>query len=258
MSIKIKVMTFNLRVRVLVDGANCFDFRRDKILSVIRKEAPDVIGFQEASDVMLEWLKESLDEYYVLGHGRCKDYRGEGTPIAYRKDLFNLHAFRQEWLSFTPNKPASVFTGLDQSSCPRVFVCAELIHKDGKTPFAFFNVHTDHKGEQARVAECIVLARELAASPFRFVVTGDFNAYPNTASIQMLLAGADDLGIVDATKKIKGSFHGFRGDVGDNKIDYIFTNLPTNPSESYAIPDDDRDGCYYSDHNAICSFVEIE
>jgi len=251
-------MTFNLRVRNLIDGANCFDFRREKILSVIRKEAPDVIGFQEATDTMMEWLKASLDEYYVLGHGRGKDYHGEGIPIAYRKDLFDLHGFRQEWMSFTPNKPASVFTGLDQSGCPRVFVCAELVHRESKVPFAFFNVHTDHRGEQARVAECIVLARELAASPFRFVVTGDFNAYPDSTSIQMLLLNADTLGIVDATKKIKGSFHGFKGDVGDRKIDYIFTNLPTNPSASYAIPDDDREGCYYSDHHALCSYIEIE
>ena len=62
MSIKIKVMTFNLRVKAIVDGANCFDFRKNKILKVIREEAPDVIGFQEANDEMLAFLKESLDD----------------------------------------------------------------------------------------------------------------------------------------------------------------------------------------------------
>ncbi|MBQ9805637.1 MAG: endonuclease/exonuclease/phosphatase family protein [Clostridia bacterium] len=258
MSVQIKVMTFNLRVRNPIDGANFFDLRRDKILDVIRSEKPDIIGFQEATDFMNDWLKGTLEEYYVLGHGRGKDYHGEGTPIAYRKDLFDLHSFREEWLSFTPEVPASVLTGLDQSKCPRVCVCAELVHKDSSRPFAFFNMHTDHRGEQARVAECVLLAQKLGETPYRFVVTGDFNAYPDSTSIQMLLANKETLGIVDATKHIKGSFHAFKGDVGERKIDYIFTNLPTDASASYAIPDDDACGCYYSDHNALCSFVSLE
>jgi len=258
MSIQIKVMTFNLRVRSERDGVNIFDNRRDKILDVIRKEAPDVIGFQEATDPMLDWLKKSLCDYCVLGHGRGKDYHGEGTPIAYRKDLFDLHAFSQEWLSFTPNEPASFLKGLDQSGCPRVCVCAELIHKNSSRPFAFYNVHTDHRGEQARVAECVLLAGKLAATPLRFAVTGDFNALPDSTSIRMLLESGEALGMVDATQEIKGSSHGFRGDVGTRKIDYIFTNLPTDPTQSYAVADDDLCGWYYSDHNALCAFVEIE
>lgn len=258
MSTQIKVMTFNLRVRSKNDGENIFDNRQEKILGVIHRENPDIIGFQEATDVMNDWLKQELDDYYVLGHGRGKDYHGEGTPIAFRKDLFDLHSFHEEWLSFTPDVPASVLTGLDQSSCPRICVCAELVYKESGRPFAFFNMHTDHRGEQARVAECVLLAQKLGKTPYRFVVTGDFNALPDSASIQMLLANKETLGIVDATKHIKGSFHGFRGDVGEHKIDYIFTNMPTDPTASYAIPDDDACGCYYSDHNALCAFVEIE
>ena len=256
--IKLKVMTFNLRVRATVDGNNIFDNRRDKILNLIQSEAPDVIGFQEASDMMQDWLKEVLTDYYVLGHGRGKNFHGEGTPIAYRKDRFDLHAFREQWLSFAPDAPASVFTGLDQSSCPRVLACAELIHKDAAAPFAFFNIHTDHKGEQARVAECVLLAQQLIATKLPFVVTGDFNALPDSASIQMLLTTKEQTQIVDATSNIVGSFHGFKGDVGTHKIDYIFTNMATNPEASYAIADDDREGCYYSDHNAIVSFVELD
>lgn len=258
MSINLKVMTFNLRVRSERDGVNIFDNRREKILDVICREQPDIIGFQEATDLMSAWLKEVLCDYYVLGHGRGTDYHGEGTPIAYRKDRFDLHAFREEWLSFSPDTPASVFTGLDQSSCPRVIAMAELIHKDASCPFTFFNIHTDHRGEQARVAECILLAQKLIETPYPFVVTGDFNALPDSASIQMLLSTKDKTGIVDATSGIVGSFHGFCGDVGSHKIDYIFTNLATDPDRSYAVADGGRDGCYYSDHNALCASVVID
>ena len=256
--IQLKVMTFNLRVRSDRDGVNIFDNRREKILNVIQTEQPDVIGFQEATDMMSAWLKETLSDYYVLGHGRGKNYHGEGTPVAFRKDRFDLHSFREEWLSFSPDTPASVFTGLDQSSCPRVIVCAELIHKDASAPFAFFNIHTDHRGEQARVAECVLLAQKLSRTPHPFVVTGDFNALPDSTSIGMLLATAEETGIVDATSTIAGSFHGFCGNVGEHKIDYIFTNMATDPAASYAVADDDRAGCYYSDHNALCAFVTFE
>ncbi|MBE6602155.1 MAG: hypothetical protein E7637_06620 [Ruminococcaceae bacterium] len=257
MAIKLKIMTFNLRVRSERDGINIFDNRRDKILDVIRREEPDVIGFQEATDLMSDWLKEVLTDYYVLGHGRGKNYHGEGTPIAYRKDRFDLHGFSEKWMSFAPDVPASCFTGLDQSSCPRVLVCAELIHKDASRPFAFFNIHTDHRGEQARVAECVLLAQKLIETPYPFVVTGDFNALPDSASIQMLLSTNEQTGIVDATSKIVGSFHGFRGDVANHKIDYIFTNMENDPDSAYAVLDDDGDGCYYSDHNALCAVVTL-
>ena len=40
---KLKIMTFNLRVRVESDGVNCFDNRREKIFSVIDSEKPDLI-----------------------------------------------------------------------------------------------------------------------------------------------------------------------------------------------------------------------
>lgn len=257
MAVKIKVMTFNLRIRVINDGKNYFDFRTDKIKCVIDSEQPDLIGFQEANDHMADWLKATLSNYVILGHGRNEHYKGEGTYVAYRKDRFELHGFREEWLSLFPNRPGSRFEGLDQSSCPRVFSRADLIHKDSKAPFAFYNIHTDHKGEKVRLLECSFLMRDVVSTSAPFVIAGDFNALPDSDSIRLILSTSSELGTVDATRFIRGSFHGFRGDVGANKIDYIFTNLPTDPHRSYGVADDDACGHYYSDHNALCAFVEV-
>lgn len=258
MSVKIKVMTFNLRVPAEVDGNNHFKFRRDKIIDIIRAEAPDVIGFQEATDASLDLLKERLSDYYVVGHGRDARYHGEGIPIAFRKDVFSLCGFRQEWLSLTPHKPSTTLKGLDQSKCPRVYACAELIHKESEVPFAFYNVHSDHRGELAKVVESTLLLRDIAASPYKFVLTGDFNARPDSTSIGQILATADALGTQDLTANLPDSFHGFgRENFTPVKIDYIFSNLPASAEESYAVADDDSCGHYYSDHNALCAFVEI-
>jgi endonuclease/exonuclease/phosphatase family metal-dependent hydrolase len=41
------------------------------------------------------------------------------------------------------------------------------------------------------------------------------------------------------------------------KIDYVFTNLPTDHDESYAVEDIPVDGIYISDHRPVVAFVEI-
>lgn len=253
----LKVMTFNLRIRVIADGKNYFDNRREKIRETIERENPDLIGFQEANDFMADWLERTLTDYTVIGHGREADGSGEGMYIAYRRDRFRLHAYRTEALSLTPNVAGSRLISTDQSKCPRTFACAELLCRESGRIFAFYNIHTDHKGAAARLLECAFLMRDVAESGLPFVITGDFNDYPDSAPIALVLSTADSLGTVDATTHIKGSFHAFKGDVGTCKIDYIFTNMQVDPAKTYAVADDDRGGCYYSDHNALCAFLTL-
>lgn len=256
---EVKVMSFNMRCRTEKDGANYFDLRCPKILSMLVMESPDVIGFQEVTEFMFEWLENNLKDYVLVGYGREKGYTGESNPIAYKRDRFYLHGFRQETLSSAPQVVGSRWKGLDQSSCPRIYCCAELIDRESKELFAFFNTHLDHKGNQAQVAQTALLCERITACGLPFVLTGDFNARPEADAIRMILATKDYLGTNEATSEIGGTFHGFSMErINEGKmvkIDYIFTNLPTDPAKSYAIADDDRDGCFYSDHNAVCAFV---
>lgn len=254
----IKVMTFNVRTPAKVDGANEFCKREGKILRMLAAEKPDLIGFQEATNDVRDFLDKNLPDYILLGHGREKGYRGEGTPIAFRRDRFELHSLRQEWLSDTCDVPASRFLGTDQSRCPRIFVLAELVDRETGELFAFLNVHTDHAGAGARLAECTVLCGKLAQEKVPFIMTGDFNAQPDAPEIRLITGTADSLGTVDATSGITETFHNFGHFLGRNeKIDYVFTNLPVDPAKSYAVPDDDTEGCFYSDHFAVCAFPEL-
>ena len=144
MSTPIKVMTFNMRISTPVDGDNWFRNRKPKIAEVIRRENPDIIGFQEVNEEMQDFLTETFPEYIILGHGRKENYSWEGTPIAYRKSRFLLHTFRERWLSLEEDLPGSRLHGMGQSDCPRVFLCAELIDRTCYKPFSFYNVHLDH------------------------------------------------------------------------------------------------------------------
>ncbi len=261
MSQPIKIMTCNLRIRNDKDGNNSFDNRVGKLTDMLRRENADVIGFQEADDYMLEKLREALPEHTFLGHGRSKQYNGEGTPIAFRTGRFYVHSFAMEWLSNTPDVPGSRLAGVGQSNCPRTLAHATLVDRENESVFSFYNIHTDHKSETARVAECMVLSRYLYAEKFPFAVTGDFNALPDSPPIDLIRA-TEELGTVEATAHIGGSFHAFRMDRIRNgemiKIDYIFTNLKTDPAASYAVEDDNACGHFYSDHFSLISFVNFK
>ena len=182
----LRVMTFNLRVNTPNDGVNSFFNRSHRVLEAIFGEAPDIIGFQEAKDEMRSFLREKLPQYVVLGCGRSGDYSGEGIPIAYRADQFELIEWQTRWLSETPDVPGSRF-GADQSKYPRIYVYAKLRRlADGKI-IAFVNTHTDHEGQRARVLESDQLLKMMRALQADVIfLTGDLNAKPDSVTYKLI------------------------------------------------------------------------
>ncbi len=252
---KIKVMSFNLRTDTPVDGINQFTKRTHRVAEAIRSENPDLIGFQEGKDIMRKWVRDNFPEYYVLGCGREKNYYGESAFVAVRKDMFEIITLDDFWLSNEIRTPGSRF-GIDQSSCPRITTCVRLISPELKAPFWFYNTHLDHKGSTARLLGSCALMTDIASRTGgeKYVITGDFNALPGTPEINFIVnAGARDL-----TSEMGGTFHDFGRRENPSKIDYIFTNAEGDASESYIVKDTPVDGVYYSDHNAIVSYIEIE
>ena len=251
---KHKIMTFNLRWECRTDGINVFFNRQDRVLKAIADESPDIIGFQEATDVIRQFLRNGLlQDYVVLGCGRKEGFKGEGICIAYKRDMFELIAYDTFWLSDTPDVPGSIYENIDQSSCPRTTVAVRLRRIEDGEPLWFFNTHLDHKGEQARVKGIKQIASEIARRGGKFVLTGDMNARPDTKCIATALA-ID--GIVDATAGLGGTFHDFGRRPEPSKIDYIFTN--GSPLGAYVVPDTPtEDGIYISDHYPVCAHIDI-
>ena len=249
---QIKVMSFNLRISVEGDGINYFPNRKERVLACIREEAPDVIGFQEAGDDARVFLREALsDQYVVLGCGRNKVYRGESTPIAYRKDRFELIGLTTRFLSDTPNVPGSRYENSDQSSCARLFVHAELSAGGSEGTFHFINTHLDHKGREARLLgmkQILSYAEGLSGS---LVLTGDMNARPEEDCICF----AKESGLSDTAEHVTHTFHGFGKLEKDCRIDYIFTNAPF--ENGRRVEDAPVDGVYISDHHPMVADVEI-
>ncbi len=253
MAARIKVFSFNLRVISKSDGINIFENRKERVLETIKKHSPDLIGFQEATDEMNSFLREALDGYTLIGCGRNADLHGERVPLAFKTEMFEMISSECFWLSPTPSVPGSRYE--DQSSCPRVTTAALLCHRDSGEPFRFINTHLDHKGSGARLLGANQLINYICSHSEKFVMTGDFNATPDSDEIVALSSHPR---ITNITESIGGTFHGFGRYAEDEmrQIDYIFSDMKSDSGEAFAVTDGAIDGIYISDHRPICAITE--
>lgn len=254
MAVKLKVCTFNLRHEIDVDGINNFWNRTGRVRETITTEQPDLIGFQEVTGAMRSWLKEALSDYTVL----APFFDGDSPVIAYRTAVFELTGFSHFWLSPTPQVPESRFDG-DQSKYPRMAVAATLRRHGAAEPLRFYNTHLDHKGVIARLLGATQLMQDISLWGGKTVLTGDFNALPDTPEI-VTIAACPTLPMTDATAALGGTFHSFgkKAPAEKTKIDYIFTNAACDPAESYIVEDVPVDGVYISDHNPVCAYITLD
>ena len=254
--IELKVMSFNLRVDNTGDGINSFTNRFHRVVEVLEREKPDLVGFQEVTDSMRARLRDHLPGYTVQGCGRERSYHGESMLIAYPKDRAELISLENIWLSPTPAVPGSTFGG-DQSGCPRMFTSALMKLEGVEPPIRFINTHLDHVGKDARYLGAMQLVQYISSRPEPFVLTGDFNATPDAREIKLITAARASRNAVDCTEGLGGTFHNFGRLLPDRtvKIDYIFTDLAC--KGSYVVEDNPENGQYYSDHFAVCATVEL-
>ncbi len=252
----IKVMSFNLRLDGEWDGVNRFRNRIPRVMEVISKEDPDIIGFQEVTDYMRSVMRENLKNYTVVGCGRNKNLKDEAMLIAFKHDDCELISLDNVWLSATPAIFGSRYEG-DQSGCPRMYTVARLKHKNIDTPFSFYNTHLDHEGENARYLGALQLVQAISKCPEKFVLTGDFNATPDAPEIKLITSSLAYRGAIDCTADLGPTFHAFGKWAKEDwvKIDYIFSDGKC--VDSHKVDDIMEDGKFYSDHNAVVSIIEL-
>lgn len=251
-----KIATFNVRTDTPVDGENRWQFRKGLILDKLTAEQPDVIGFQETTPVMANFIKKYMPAYWFVGCGRNADYLGENNMIGFKPDKYELIELETFWLSETPDVPGSRYA--NQSVCPRVCTHAVLRPLDGGTMFHAYNTHLDHISDEARRlgARAILdhMARDLKRCPLPLTLTGDMNAYPDSAPIQEFL-NDKTVHLTNQTPDFPASYHAYGADMAQPQIDYIFTQgfEAVGAPEAWGITEF---GKYMSDHNALCAYVE--
>ena len=236
--ITIKVMSFNVKRNLFSFGRHAWDKRAALVAEVIRRNGPDILGTQELTEVTLGDLQRLLPEYAFVGQGRGGGSRGEYSAVFYRKDRFTLLSQDTFWLSKTPRIPSRSWLAF----FPRICTWCELCPNDApEKTIRVYNTHLDHVSYFARVNGLRLICRQILEryhqAPGPVVFMGDFNATPNSRTLRkwqveelqkeggVVLKDSYHMLLKSPAQQLPGcSYHGFRGRVPGNPIDYIFTS----------------------------------
>jgi endonuclease/exonuclease/phosphatase family metal-dependent hydrolase len=248
---EMRVMSFNIRNNRVDDGVNSWPKRCPVIARMWARVDPDVVGIQEDWPDQRATLAELAPGFEFVGRGRDADGGGPATALGYRSDAFECLESGDFWLSEQPDEPGS--RSFD-SAISRKATWVRLREPDGRT-WLVVNTHLDHRGEVARAVGAQLIQRFVAdrAGSDSAVVTGDFNALPDSPPLRMLLAdGALTDGLAEVGER-GPTFHRFTG-VGNRRIDYILTSADVTVTGGGVVPDHDGP-VYASDHFPIYADV---
>ncbi|MBK7562168.1 MAG: endonuclease/exonuclease/phosphatase family protein [Chitinophagaceae bacterium] len=255
----LKLMTYNIRLDVAVDGENDWAHRKDFFAAQIQFYEPDIFGIQEARPHQVTDIANSLPTYAYTGIGRDGIGKGESSNIYYKNDRFMLKETHTFWLSPTPD---SISKGWDAAFNR---ICTYVLLKDLRTKKIFwvFNTHLDHVGEEARTKGIqLILSRIAAVNTMNYPVIfmGDFNSEPTTERISDLKKQMNDCRDISKEKPFgpAGTFNNFKHNETVTKlIDYIFISKSAHITvKKYAVLSDSDKLKYPSDHLPV--YVELK
>ncbi len=262
---ELTVLTFNLRGAYIPDGLNAWPNRADQVVDLLRREDPDLVGFQEAQQGNLDLLEEAFPEH---GWERGPEYNNR-VPFAWPAVRWNPDRLRKVeaggfWLSTTPER----HSGDWETNCIRsaLWIRFQLL-PDGPE-FVHLNTHLDHISGKARLEGSKVILEKL--SPFArlglpLLLTGDFNAGPES-DVHGLFREEGFADLFHATGGRDGpevfTFHAFTGKrvPGEERIDWILSRPGKGwrwSARSHEILTDAKPPVYPSDHYPVRAVVRL-
>lgn len=258
--LELKLMTFNIRYENAEDaGVRAWRQRVVGAVRMIREEAPDVIGVQEAMHGQAADLWASLPDYEFFGAARDDGRRsGEYAGIFFRRDRFeaDFSDCGTFWLSDTPEKPGSKTWGND---IPRTATWLRLVDRSSHRGFYVFNTHWDHRHQDSRERSALLLAERIGKRRVpgeSVVLLGDLNAVEKNPGVASL---ADKARLIDTFRALHPmepattTLHFWRGTrAGALKVDHI---LVSEGAEVLAADIRDHDKPMVSDHFPVTAKV---
>jgi endonuclease/exonuclease/phosphatase family metal-dependent hydrolase len=188
----VKVMTFNIRAKNLMDIFDRWNSRKQGVFEVIKDHAPDVFGLQEPLHNQLEQIQQAFPQYacYSAG-GKDGKAKGQSCPIFYRKDRFDLLDSGTFWFSDHPDTPGTQGWG---EPVPRFCSWVVLAEKGQNTSFYVYNTHLAWMSQRSRNKSVHLLQKEIVSrnSSVPFIIIGDFNMKLTNPAVKFLLNGSED------------------------------------------------------------------
>jgi endonuclease/exonuclease/phosphatase family metal-dependent hydrolase len=256
------VMSYNIR-REGAEKAETrlWQNRLPLIATLLKNIKPDIIGFQEVINHQQEDLQKELPDFNMIGESRGSSWWGlatdEATPIAYKKDAFEL----KDHGTFSVNPELNSWTWMpwhraETGLLPRVCTWAKLKDKQTNKEFYVYNTHLDHMYRQAREisAQKVMQDVEQRTPGYPVIMMGDFNTpiegeMKNILTRQFMLAK-------DKTERVEGPRETATG--WDNtklaEIDHILVNKLITAVERYRVVEADG---YPSDHRPVVADIQL-
>ncbi len=187
-TLPLNIMTFNLRYDTTSHPLMALSQRGPRLISLIEQYDPDSIGFCEATDDWMNFLRGEMEAlgYSYVGVGRdagedsptLTGIGNEHNPVFYKTEKFELINDGTIWLSNTPGTAGSRSW---DSSCNRICTWAILKDKETGLVYAHMATHLDHVSEEAqhngvRVIQAQMEQLKVEYGDIGVVLSGDFNA----------------------------------------------------------------------------------
>jgi len=251
----LRVMTYNLRYASM-KGSEAWPDRRPAMKTLLKQQAPDIMGTQEGVYHQLRDLAADLPEYDWIGTGRDGGSRGEFMAIYYRRERFEPLAYDHFWLSDTPEVIASSTWG---NINRRMVTSVRFKDRRSDKVFHLWNTHLDHALQPAREKAAELIKTRLAKIPSNepVILMGDFNAEATRNPVYDTLTrgiGFTDSWFTAAQRKNEtlNSFNGFAKPVFNSaRIDWILYRGDAEVTSAEVVVDGSPEGRQPSDHHPV-------
>lgn len=251
----LRVMTYNLRYASM-KGSEAWPDRRPAMKSLLKQQAPDLMGTQEGVYHQVRDLAADLPEYDWIGTGRDGGSRGEFMAIYYRRERFEPLAYDHFWLSDTPEVIASSTWG---NTNRRMVTSVRFKDRRSDKVFHLWNTHLDHALQPAREKAAELIKTRLAKIPSNepVILMGDFNAEATRNPVYDTLTqgiGFTDSWFAAAQRKNEtlNSFNGFAKPVFNSaRIDWILYRGDAEVALAEVVVDGSPEGRQPSDHHPV-------
>ncbi|MFZ5562888.1 MAG: endonuclease/exonuclease/phosphatase family protein [Thermodesulfobacteriota bacterium] len=243
---RVSVMSINVRFG-LADadaGEHSWKNRKPAFINLFEKYRPDFIGMQEVNGFQAAFFTEILSGYSAIGKRSPAPAHWQDVLIFHNKRWRCIDHLRF-FLSDTPDIPSR----MARSRWPRQCVMGKF-EKNG-VRMVCANTHFDFD-EQVQVRSAAILTEHMerfAADAPPAVITGDFNAGPDSACHKAFIGPAPDRRpFSDAFDgDTAGTFHKFTGEPVSERIDWILFQGLADPVKKELITSR-FSGVFPSDH----------
>ncbi|WP_299758072.1 endonuclease/exonuclease/phosphatase family protein [uncultured Pontibacter sp.] len=256
-----RVATFNIRYDNVNDTVNAWSKRLPAITGLVQFHDFDMFGTQEVMHHQLQGMAKELAGYSYIGVGRDDGKeKGEYAAVFYKNEKYKLLKQGHFWLSETPDKPGK---GWD-ADYPRVCSWGQFRELGTGYTFYLFNVHFDHRGEQARKESVKLVQQKIIeiAGKAPVILTGDFNFSQHDEKYKAMSAGSDLKAAYQLAKfryEPRGTFNAFEASrQTDERIDHIWLTPDFSVSKYGILTDTYANGLFPSDHFPVMAEVKYE